>query len=1039
MGIAYRAIDVETQEEVVLKLLLANLQKQPLMVSLFEDSARAQQSLEHPNIAPILRTGREQGISFIVQPYYANGALDRWFRQIDLDIVVQAFYGVCRAVQFAHERGEIHGDIKSSNVLIGAEGQILLTDFMSSRALSQVLVSAGIRWGTPLYMAPEILISGKPPDVKADIYALGLLLFEAVTGYLPRQLDERVALASRIQAELPLALDPKYNWINDIIRKAVHPNPGQRFNSVQNIIAVVKQPEIEYQWPHYVPIYAPAWLEFEDDRPSKDVGEATYSIGSDEYCDITIRTPGVFDRHAEIDFRDGVFLIRRVNEDGKLYLNGEWIRVARVLHRGDQIRVGDSRIRFVASSRDITRQLTQIRSLPIAWLRVLEKGNEERQMEIIEDPVRIVDEENAYVEIQPIAGKLRLLISGFTDPVLVNQVPVDKTDLSEGDIIEWRNKRWNVHYAHDKWMEVIDRSLLKHGEVNEHYLLEIPSGCRLIAVREYAVERSYLDISFSADTGYLRCNDIQRLQLFRQLWADSRDTFDKRIGIEVAAELVELIKEKLSISEPPIGKPSDRLGSRYGGFMAFPLEISSLVQGLDLPQGIPLILAKYRHFSSDDFSNLLQAVKSSVPMPRLVMIIFLDDTTELLTLDAIEQLQQAHAIDVLALGREDVQRILFARDPRRSLRTGLLSNINLVEVSPFVITGPTYRRIFFGRERELREVTTNVGRASFALIGGRRFGKTSLLLRLHKDRLPTAGCRTLYYDCSTTPTYDAFLAAAIHDWRPEPPPDASTTFGELLRSPPADRPLVLLLDEADKLVPADRANGWPLFNTLRALANSGRAQVVLSGERTLRAALRDPKSPLFNFANEILLGPLDFRAVEELVTRPMKQLEIDLVNEKAIVDRIWTFTSGHPNVVQRLCHHLIERLNEQGTRSISLGDVNAVIEAPQFQEIDFLQTYWEAATPLEKIITLVLSQEARTYRLKEVRKLLSGQAHIQLGAAATKDALDRLADLRSILKRSQAGYAFAVEAFPRVLANTTTVEDLLEVLVEQYERTEQQR
>ena len=88
----------------------------------------------------------------------------------------------------------------------------------------------------------------------------------------------------------------------------------------------------------------------------------------------------------------------------------------------------------------------------------------------------------------------------------------------------------------------------------------------------------------------------------------------------------------------------------------------------------------------------------------------------------------------------------------------------------------------------------------------------------------------------------------------------------LLHSQSDDKPLVLLLDEADRFVRADRANGWPLFNALRGLVSSGQAQVVLSGERTLRDALRDPKSPLFNFANEILLGPLDFRAVEELVT-----------------------------------------------------------------------------------------------------------------------------------------------------------------------------
>jgi len=1036
MGIVYRAIDAETQEQVVVKLLLTNLQRQPLMVNLFEESARVQWSLNHPNIAPILRMGQEQGISFVVQPYYANGALDRWFRQIDLDIIVQAFRKTCGAVRFAHEQGEIHADIKPSNVLIGTERQILLTDFMSSRVLTQVLTHSGIRWGPPIYMAPEMLLSGRPPDVKSDVYALGLLLFEAVKGYLPRQLDERVALASRIQAELPLALDPRYSWINDIISKAINYDPSRRFSSVRHIIEAIQEPESECPWPYYIPVYALAWLEFEDNRPRKDLGGGTYLIGSSEHADIIIRQPGVLDRHAEVDFRDGVFLIRKINDKAELYLNGEQVHKARVLHRGDQIRVGDLRIWFVLPQRENTRVLGRVQILPVAWLRTSGESGEEEQSEVGEDPVRIVDQGNAYIEIQPTAGQLRLSTAGLSDPVLVNRIRVHKADLSDGDTIEWTNMRWNIHYARDEWMEVIDRNLLKHGEVGEQYLLELPPSCRLIAMREYAIERSYLDISFSPGTGSLCCNDIQRLQLFQQLWSDTKDTFTKRIGVEVAAELIELMKEKLFISEPE--DSGDRLPSRYGGFMAFPLEVPLLAQGLNLPQCVPLILAKCPRFSTDDFSNLLHAVKSSIPAPRLVMIIFLDDTTRLLARDAIDQLEQAHAIDVLALGRRDIQRILFARDPGRSLRTGLLSNTNLLRVSPFVTTGPVPDNIFFGRESELQTIVNHAATASYAIIGGRRVGKTSILGRLHRVRLPDAGFRTLYQDCSPVLTCENFLTTTIRDWRPGPPSDAPMTFGELFQSSFTDKPLALLLDEADKLASADRASGWRLFNTLRALANAGHFQVVLSGESTLRGALRDPHSPLFNLANEIPLGPLDYRAVEELVTRPMKQLEIELADEKAIVGRIWAFTSGHPNVVQRLCHRLIERLNEQGTRRITLNDMDAVIGNPQFQEIDFLQTYWEAASPLEKIITLVLSQqEAGTYRLKKVLDLLSEQAHIQPGATATKDALGRLVDLRSILRRSQDGYAFAVEAFPQVLTNTVTVQDLLEVLVEEYEQTKE--
>ena len=108
-----------------------------------------------------------------------------------------------------------------------------------------------------------------------------------------------------------------------------------------------------------------------------------------------------------------------------------------------------------------------------------------------------------------------------------------------------------------------------------------------------------------------------------------------------------------------------------------------------------------------------------------------------------------------------------------------------------------------------------------------------------------------------------------------------------------------------------------------------------------------------------------------------------------------------------------------------------------FQEKDFLKTYWEAATPLEKILTLILSKEDRTYGLKEIRQLLAKQTQIKPSARATKEALDQLVEMRSIFKRSsEGGYAFAVEAFPQMLISTTTYEDLLEVLIEQYEQPE---
>jgi hypothetical protein len=211
------------------------------------------------------------------------------------------------------------------------------------------------------------------------------------------------------------------------------------------------------------------------------------------------------------------------------------------------------------------------------------------------------------------------------------------------------------------------------------------------------------------------------------------------------------------------------------------------------------------------------------------------------------------------------------------------------------------------------------------------------------------------------------------------------------------------------------------------------ARFVLSGEQLLREGLKDPKSPLFNFVNEILVGRLDSRAAEELITRPMKQLEIELVNENQLVTLIFDFTSGHPNIIQRLCNRLVLLLNERKNRRITIDDVRSVIEDPAFQRDDFLSTFWESASNLERIITLLIAEDESRSTLAAVRAALVERCQLSIRAKEIDEALQRLVDLRTILKLTPGGYHFAIEAFPRVLKGTLTMQDMLDILVETYQ------
>lgn len=521
------------------------------------------------------------------------------------------------------------------------------------------------------------------------------------------------------------------------------------------------------------------------------------------------------------------------------------------------------------------------------------------------------------------------------------------------------------------------------------------------------------------------------LQRFRDIWAtyvsrsdqDDSDEFRESMG-KLAAQ----IAASLDVPIPP-------LVAQMQWFSMYSLDTDVTFAETLLPQHLPIVFSSQRVPRWDDIEQLQKALASAnaEEAVSLLLLVVPAERIDRMEVESLLSRAQSRSIDIVIAGQQDLRGLLTAQDARQALRHLVLSHVRLRSgLSPYVPTGPTTDNMFFGRSSELRDITEHATESSFAVIGGRRIGKTSLMQRLHHIRLPSAGYCSIYHDCSLTPTLADFKRAPIREWRPSPPGAGFHSFADLFEATTTDRPLVLLLDEADKLVLHDRVAQWEFFSALRGLANMNRAQVVLSGERSLRNALRDPGSPLFNFAHEILLGPLDFNAVRELITRPLNQLEIDLGNEPLqIVNRIYQFTSGHPNVIQRLCHRLLDVVSVGSARRITLQDVEAIIRDPDFQREDFLYTFWEAATPLEKLVSLLMCDDSQVRSLGAVRQASSARCNLSVKNKELDEALQQLVDLRSLLRRTQAGYDFAVEAFPLVVAGTVTLNDQIDILVEE--------
>ncbi len=474
-------------------------------------------------------------------------------------------------------------------------------------------------------------------------------------------------------------------------------------------------------------------------------------------------------------------------------------------------------------------------------------------------------------------------------------------------------------------------------------------------------------------------------------------------------------------------------------FVAYSIDTRAVFESLILPRQLPILIS-FEVDMSDATIELLRHLllmrKQTTESHVLVLLMFCDNQKlDQARRRVVQMFSRTFAYDIAIINHEDILALVSAREPERALRRLILAQVSLSAVSPYKAQGPTPTHLFFGREHEMREIVENAKTTSYALIGGRRIGKTSILKRLELESLPVAGFRALYHDCSYTGTEGELIQAVVtgnRRWFPAgTSASAFPSFASAIQSLAGEQPLVILLDEADKLIATDRATGYPVFNSLRALSNTGLCTFILSGERALHAELTNPYSPLYNFAGEMLIGRLDFMAVQELVIRPMKQLEILLVDEAEIVRRIWKFTSGHPSVVQSLCQRLITRLNKRQIRPLTVDDVEAVVAHHDFARKDFLSVYWERATILERLCSLIMVEDAHVRTLAAVHAALQ-RLNLAVTLNQVDEALENLVDLRNILQRTADGYEFAVTALPLVITKTGRPRDLIALNCETY-------
>jgi WD40 repeat protein/DNA-binding SARP family transcriptional activator len=194
MGVVYRAHDLLLERDVAVKLLSASLLGSEARVRLLHE-ARAAAQLNHPNIAAVYDVGEQEHIPYIVMELVQGETLYQR-RPGSLDEIYSVTRQICAALEHAHTHGVIHRDLKPENVVITPEGTAKLMDFGLARSVVSRLTGQGTIAGTAFYLAPELIL-GQEYDGRADLYALGVMLYEQAAGQLPFTGEDALSVISQ--------------------------------------------------------------------------------------------------------------------------------------------------------------------------------------------------------------------------------------------------------------------------------------------------------------------------------------------------------------------------------------------------------------------------------------------------------------------------------------------------------------------------------------------------------------------------------------------------------------------------------------------------------------------------------------------------------------------------------------------------------------------------------------------------------------------------------------------------------------------------
>jgi serine/threonine protein kinase len=400
MGAVYKALDTRLQRIVALKIFISEDPQSEEDFAQTRVLAKILQSLHHPNILQTFDVGKAEGRAYFVIEYVEGRSLAEMLvqaRSIHLSDAVEIIVQVGRALEYAHQNGLVHRDVKPNNILVSTEGRVLLSDFgLATAPGAPTLSETGTIAGTPAYMSPEQAMGG-PIDGRSDIFSLGTLLYEMLTGVRPFTGASPDELLRLIVEQTPVSPERRNPFLPgplvDVVMKALAKDPNQRFQTAAAFLIALEgaalsvelvgredptleekpmesarsvDVETELALKRYEPLRVPekaphypgaiAWLlvltpegHTPDERPREFRLADSVTIGRHTDNDLVFFDYEVWHHHARISRENGQYYISDLNSSRGTFVNG--VRVEKCgLHDRDQIGIGERTLLFIQAA-----------------------------------------------------------------------------------------------------------------------------------------------------------------------------------------------------------------------------------------------------------------------------------------------------------------------------------------------------------------------------------------------------------------------------------------------------------------------------------------------------------------------------------------------------------------------------------------------------------------------------------------------------------------------------------------------------------------